>query len=267
MLHFETFREYDMTVLRQTEDILSGTDFFITDVDRMRERFDAAMLCCMENQPEPVDIETITPSAMNDSMQQVFSILSTLSQQHNFVHSISEQEMTELPEYGIGLLVALSEFARQNNCAQSSVEFEQLSIPFALWFAQHNHIIHDVEFIVNAISNTANRTQDQAFLAELADVIDVIINAFPAEIKTDPDKSNPGRSWRVLNLNHAIIATRSHDAKRMESVFEQLVFRLPEDAPGFFAEGMHQMDIIGYPDHVRNVMKTYYQLTNQPTLH
>jgi hypothetical protein len=53
----------------------------------------------------------------------------------------------------------------------------------------------------------------------------------------------------------------------MESVFEQLVFRLPEDAPGFFAEGMHQMDIIGYPDHVRNVMKTYYQLTNQPTLH
>ena len=46
-----------------------------------------------------------------------------------------------------------------------------------------------------------------------------------------------------------------------------LVFRLPEDAPGFFAEGMEQMDIIDYPDHVRHVMQTYYQLTNQPTLH
>jgi len=172
-----------------------------------------------------------------------------------------------LPGYGMGLLTTLRDVAMQNNCEESSVIFEQLSIPLALWFAQHKLIIDDVEIIVNAISNTANLTQDQTILAELADVIDVIINAFAGEIKADLDKSNPGRPWRFLNLNQAIIATRSHDPKRMESVFEQLVFRLPEDAPGFFDEGMHQMDVIDYPDHVRNVMKTYYQLTNQPTLH
>ncbi|MGD8925773.1 MAG: hypothetical protein PVG20_02915 [Thioalkalispiraceae bacterium] len=53
----------------------------------------------------------------------------------------------------------------------------------------------------------------------------------------------------------------------MESVIEQLVFRLPEYAPGFFAEGMAQMNITGYPVHVRTVMQHYYQKTNQPTLH
>jgi hypothetical protein len=53
----------------------------------------------------------------------------------------------------------------------------------------------------------------------------------------------------------------------MEQAFEQLLIRLPEDAAGFFREGLQQMDIIGYPDHVRRVMEKFFQLTNNPTLH
>ena len=175
--------------------------------------------------------------------------------------------MSDLPDYAMGLLGKLCEIAKTLDCDESLAIFEQLSIPLMIWFAKHKFVIHDIELFVNAISNTANRIQNPQQLAELTDVIDVIIDVSSADIKADLDKSNPGRPWRVLNLNQAIIATRSLDPKRMESVFEQLVFRLPEDAPGFFAEGMEQMDIIDYPDHVRNVMQTYYQLTNQPTLH
>ena len=36
---------------------------------------------------------------------------------------------------------------------------------------------------------------------------------------------------------------------------------------GSITKGIEQMDIINHPEHVRNVMKTCYQLTIQPTLH
>jgi hypothetical protein len=35
------------------------------------------------------------------------------------------------------------------------------------------------------------------------------------------------------------------------------VAHLPEDARAFFREGMEQMDIVGYPDHVRAIMSRY----------
>ncbi|WP_428634967.1 hypothetical protein [Sedimenticola sp.] len=43
----------------------------------------------------------------------------------------------------------------------------------------------------------------------------------------------------------------------MEEVFGQLVSNIPQDARGFFQEGMQQMDIVGYPDEVRQVMEKY----------
>ena len=97
--------------------------------------------------------------------------------------------------------------------------------------------------------------------------MDEIANAAAPSVKADEDKSHAGRPWRMLNLNHGIVATRSQDTSIMESVFEQILLRLPEDAPNFFREGMEQMDIIDYPVHVREVMEKYYQMTNNPTLH
>ena len=245
--------------------------YFEISVDSMRERFDTAMRCCLDNQKSRGLSNSVSATALNTSMQQLFTILDKLapdpSAEEERARTVLKQEVTDLPDYGIGLLDQLRDSALKLNCEEASDIFEQLSLPLAIWFARHKLVLHNIEFIVNAISNTANQTQDQQHLVELADAIDVIIEMFSPEIKADLDKSNSGRPWRVLNLNQAIIATRSLDPKRMEIVFEQLVFRLPEDAPGFFAEGMEQMDIIDYPVHVRQVMQTYYQLTNQPTLH
>lgn len=241
--------------------------YFDINVNNMREGFAGAMQCCLDNQTGQDITDDVTPAALNDSMQQLFSIVETIDNPDESENALLEQEMSELPNYCMGLLGKLCSMAQTLNCDESSGIFEQLSIPLALHFARHQLVMQDVELVANAISNTANHTQDPQQLAELADAIDVIVNMFSTDIKADLDKSNPGRAWRVINLNQAIIATRSLDPKRMETVFEQLVFRLPEDAPGFFAEGMQQMDIIDYPDHVRNIMQTYYKLTNQPTLH
>ena len=59
-------------------------------------------------------------------------------------------------------------------------------------------------------------------------------------------------------MNRAIVATRTLDPGLMESAFDTLVTELPEDAPRFFAEGMGQLDIVGYPPRVREVMTRYY---------
>jgi len=241
--------------------------FFDIDVNSMRKNFANAMHCCLENQTDQEMSDDISPAALNDSMQQLFSIIETVDNPNDSENALLEQEMTELPNHCMGLLGKLCAIAQTLNCDESSGIFEQLSIPLALHFARHQLVMQDIELVANAISNTANHTQDPQQLAELADVIDVIVNMFSADIKADLDKSNPGRPWRIINMNQAIIATRSHDPKRMETVFEQLIIRLPDDAPGFFAEGMQQMDIIDYPQHVKNVMQTYYKLTNQPTLH
>jgi hypothetical protein len=238
---------------------------FQADIENMRKQFTVAMQCC-QDYPGTIDQE-ISPDALNDSMLQLFDILETLAQEDGQAAGLLQHEINNLPEYGLGLLAKLVEYAQLTGCQESSTSFEKLTIELAAWFARQELIIDDIEILVNAISNTADRTHNHQQLAELVKIINVITEVISPEIKTDSDKSNPGRPWRVLNLNQAIIATRSLDPALMESVFEQLVFRLPEDAPGFFAEGMEQMEIIDYPDHVRNVMQTYYQMTNQPTLH
>jgi hypothetical protein len=175
--------------------------------------------------------------------------------------------MQDLADHGLGLMNELNDWAIKLQCDEAQQIFTGLSIPMALWCARQHMPLTQLEPVVNALSKLANNTPDTRLLGEISDAVDVIIDAVAPQIKQDLDKSNPGRPWRVLNLNHGIVATRSHDPKRMEAVFEQLLYRLPEDAADFFREGMEQMDIIGYPEHVRSVMEKYYHLTNQPTLH
>jgi len=155
--------------------------YFDIDVDTKRERFVAALRCCLENQAKQAAADEITAGILNEVLL--------------------EQGINDLSD----------------SCPDSCM----------------------------------------ALLAELTDMIDVVIDMFSADLKADLENSNPERPWHVLNNNQAIIATRSNDPKRMESVFEQLMFRLTEDATGIFAESMQQMDI----------MQTNYQLTNQHTLH
>lgn len=176
-------------------------------------------------------------------------------------------EFQELSDFGLGLLNQLGDWCDQLELTDTREALDEVIVTLGVWAARHLGPLHTLEPIVNALSKVANSTTDPAFLAELSYVYREIADAVAPTIKQDIDKSNPGRPWRILNLNYAIVATRSHQIDIMEQAYEQLLIRLPEDAPGFFREGMQQMDIIGYPDHVRRVMEKYYQLTNNPTLH
>ena len=180
------------------------------------------------------------------------------AQLHN---ASTTSEFQELSDFGLDLLNQLGNWCDQLALTDTRQALDEVIVTLGVWAA------HTLEPIVEALSKVSNSTTDPAFLAELSQVYREIAEAVAPTLKQDIDKSNPGRPWRILNLNYAIVATRSHQAEIMEQAFEQLLIRLPEDAAGFFAEGMQQMDIIGYPDHVRRVMEKYFQLTNNPTLH
>ena len=243
------------------------SDFFNMHVNEMHVQAEHALTQLVTAYHSAQAPDQIGPDTLGKSLEQFFAILDSIEDQTQTHGSVAQTEMQELADHGLGLMNKLNDWAIKLECDEAQQIFTGLCIPLALWCSRQHLPMSELEPIVNALSKLANSTQDTDLLGEISDAVDVIIDAVTPQIKQDLDKSNPGRPWRGLNLNQGIVATRSHDPKRMEAVFEQLLYRLPEDAPGFFKEGMQQMDRIGYRPHVRTVMANYYQLTNKPTLH
>ncbi len=122
--------------------------------------------------------------------------------------------------------------------------------------------------IVNAFARSANDIKEPQQLKQLFTYINEIIDSTSPSITQDLEKTNPMRPWRILIINRAIIATRSYDKDLMEMAFKTLIEALPEDAARFFEEGVEQMHIINYPEHVREMMQQYYLMYGTPqTLH
>jgi len=242
------------------------SDFFNMQVQQMHNEAKHAQQALLKCIGSASATAAESPDALGKSLDQFFNILSVIESKGQ-AQQFTTEEMRDLADHGLGLLNQLNEWAIKTDCDEAQKIFTGLCIPVALWCARQNISLSQLEPVVSALTKLANSTQDMHLLGEISDAVDVIIKAVAPGIKQDPDKSNPSRPWRMLNLNHGIVATRTHDPKRMEAVFEQLLYRLPEDAGEFFREGMEQMDRIGYPPHVRNVMLKYYELTNKPTLH
>ena len=212
------------------------------------------------------------PSQICEGLSRFSDILRHLDQQagtsiEQLDVNDAENEYRELSDYGLDLLNQLGNWCDQLELTEARIALDEIIVTLGLWSARNLGPLHLIEPIVDALSKVANSSTDPAYLAELSQIYREIADAAAPVIKQDIDKSDPGRPWRILNLNYGIVATRSHQPDIMEQAFAQLLIRLPEDAAGFFTEGMEQMDVIGYPDHVRRVMEKYFELTNNPTLH
>lgn len=173
--------------------------------------------------------------------------------------SLDEKEITEIGDYALELLEALVALAEEQT-GEVSRDLMRLSIPVSLWVARHGGRLNLISLAVNSLASYANELMEPHALAELAGIIEEIIQACSDEIRQDLEQGNPLRPWRVLNLNYGIVATRSHDPALIERAYDQLVQNLPGDARDFFREGMAQMDAIGYPQEVREVVERYHRL-------
>ena len=144
--------------------------------------------------------------------------------------------------------------------SSNSVKISRSScVNLALWIASHNGQIETLEPVVDGLALAANTTQEPQQLEQLSNIIKRIIEAVATSVSQDLEKMNPGRPWRMLLLNHGIVATRSHNTGLMEEAFGLLTSNLPEDATRFFDEGMQQMEALDYPPHVRKTMEKYHR--------
>ena len=177
------------------------------------------------------------------------------------------EDASQLGDTGLGILAELASRSSRLGLPRAKSELERVTVPVAAWIVRHKGRITVLEPIVNGLAVIANEIPDHEALAELADFMSRLADSVDENLQADLDKSNSGRPWRVLNLNCAIVATRSHDVARMTRIFDELIQRLPEDATAFFQEGMRQMEVIDYPPHVREVMQHYFHAFSQRALH
>lgn len=172
--------------------------------------------------------------------------------------SLRPQAVTELGEYAFVLLHELNRWVDHLHLRVHEAMPMELAAAVALWISRNGGNLLTLEPIADALAYFANNTSDTNRLEEIYVAYDEVIAAVTPGIRRDLEKINPGRPWRVLNLNRAIVATRCHKTDLMESSFESLVANFPEDAAQFFHEGMRQMDALDYPGSVRVLMERYH---------
>ena len=169
---------------------------------------------------------------------------------------LEEQDISKIGQYTLDLLEGMVSYV-QDKTGEQNRELMRLSIPVSLWVARHGGKLSQIDMLVNSLAGYANEITEPHVLADLAAVIKEVIDACDDEIHRDMEQTNMMRPWRILNLNYGIVATRSHQTELIEQAYDALIKNLPQDARQFFKEGMQQMDIIDYPEEVREVVERY----------
>jgi hypothetical protein len=203
-----------------------------------------------------------TPGLLDQAMAQLIDMLDRLGSEPQD-NAAGSPEINTLGEYGLRLIEDLSTMATELELPALAAAVEQLSLPYALWIARHGGEIKHLAPVVNAVAHFANQTTHPQHMASLYTQCCELIEATSPACE-DSASGQPGHPWRLLLLNRAIVATRSHSLELMEPAFNAIVECLPGEARRFFAEGMEQMSIIDYPDHVREFMRRYFVVHSSP---
>ncbi|MCU7848144.1 MAG: hypothetical protein KZQ89_09100 [Candidatus Thiodiazotropha sp. (ex Lucinoma kastoroae)] len=181
---------------------------------------------------------------------------------------VSREELNELGDYGIQLLADFSSIASALNMSQQSQELEDLTLPMALWILRQHGELRTLEPVVNSLARLANSLREPSQLQQLYDVAVELLQAVEPTMQNDQEISLKADTRRILLMNQAIIATRSHQPALIDEAYQTLCSVIPDEAAQFFREGIEQMDALNYPQSVREVVEKYYNLWSLPrTLH
>jgi hypothetical protein len=231
------------------------------------------VLEAFEDSNKPSGAHT-TPVVLMESLERLLGLLARYQSLPTNVAAeedaipLEARNISSLADYGIQLFSDLAAWARNLQLPNAYDDLRRLSFAFGLWLVQHGAEISTLEPLVDHLAFVANGLRSPTDLEQMYVVVSQIMEAVDPLLAQDLDRSRPERPWRILVLNRAIIATRSHQPALMEQAFQALVELLPEDAPAFFREGMEQMDALQYPEAIREVMEKYSQMWCTPkTLH
>lgn len=193
-----------------------------------------------------------------DKFDEFFNIVASVNLRASEDRKIEAVEATEISDYGFVLLLKLIDLMERLDLPHKRKEIEQISLVLARWTISYNGTINYLEPVVNAIAQLANLMQEKEALLALSELIADIVDRCSLELKKDQLDIEESRPWRLLHINRGIVATRTHDLEVMKQAFDEFLIYLPQEASGFFAEGMKEMDALDYPPHVRKVMESYF---------
>jgi hypothetical protein len=196
---------------------------------------------------------------MIDALLQSVDIMERADADGQQVQTLQPEAASEIADHVFNLLDQLAIVAGSRGLQQQMLNLHRLALPVAFWLYRHKGVIAKLDILVNALASFANELTDPSRLEELSSLAEKIVEIAAEDIRRDVDNIDPRRPWRVLNLNWGIIATRTHNVVMMQRTFDQLLKNIPLDADNFFREGMQQMAIVNYPQHVKDVMEKYYR--------
>jgi hypothetical protein len=174
------------------------------------------------------------------------------------------EDLGALGDNGLHLLDRLGLAAGRLHLPQRALAIEGLALPLACWVARRGGEVTHLAPIVNGAAGLANGLRKPVDLGQLYGLLTEVMSAVSPQVSQDTGSCDPTRPWRVLLLNRAIVATRSHQIAFMEDAFESIIEHLPEEAPTFFREGMEQMEALKYPPQVRALMQHYHDRWRDP---
>ncbi len=199
--------------------------------------------------------------------EEFFNIVASVNMRANEDKMIEPSEATEISDYGFVLLLKLVDLMERLDLPHKRREIEQISLVITRWTISYNGTINYLEPVVNAIAQLANLMHEKEALLALADLIADIVDHCSLDLKKDQADSEELRPWHLLHVNRGIVATRTHDLDTMKQAFDEFLIYLPQEAPGFFAEGMKEMEALDYPPHVRRVMEFYFNQNPSTRVH
>jgi len=231
-----------------------------------RDLFHSTVAEYLEDQDVDND-EVNSPGQLLDAMDQAIDVMARADADSavqklmsaESIGMLEEKDISKIGQYALDILEGIVAYVQEKTGEQKR-DLLRLSIPVSLWVARHGGKLSQIDMLVNSLAGYANEVSDPQVLADLARIFREIIDACDNEIRRDLEQTNMMRPWRILNLNYGIIATRSHQPQLIEQAYDTLVKNLPQDARQFFKEGMQQMDIVGYPDEVRQVVERYNKM-------
>ena len=181
---------------------------------------------------------------------------------------LKPDEINELGEYGLTLLEEMSAFAEDLGLGDIANSIEDLAFPFAIWLARNEVELKNITPVVNALSRKVNVITETHMMRQLFNYTNEIIDCLNPDIPQDTEKNDPQRPWRVLVINRALLAARSHDIDLMKNAFDFLSEQLPEEAASFFEDSVEQMHLARYPEPVKELIQHYFLMhCTSHTLH
>jgi hypothetical protein len=229
----------------------------ITYVAQEARRLCAELAQCWTDMgDEAAKAESLGPDELCDALRLTLAALDQ-TDPAVVVGVIGAPDPSALGDRCIDLLARLAALAGRLRLPQHARQVEALSLPLACWIARRGGELGHLAPVADAAGALANSIKAPGELATLYGLMTEVADALSPRITQETDAADAARPWRVLLLNRAIVATRSHRPDLMERAFQAIVEVLPGDAPDFFREAMGQMEALNYPPQVRALVQRY----------